>query len=88
MNERKRMFKSYILERGWDYYQFDRVREIKPTMHGYTAVVDGTDAYIVDIIIQDGYVIDMICDCPYVDDGNYCKHMAAAAAFVDDLAAC
>lgn len=77
MNEWKRMFKSYILERGWDYYQSDKVRDIKTTMHGYTAVVDGTDAYSVDIIIQDGYVIDMICDCPYADDGNYCKHMAA-----------
>lgn len=77
MNGWKELFKSHILDRGWDYYQSERVRDVKPTMRGYTAVVDGTDAYAVDIIIQDGHVIDMICDCPYADDGNYCKHMAA-----------
>ena len=25
----------------------------------------------------DGEVSDMECDCPYAEDGNYCKHMAA-----------
>ena len=26
---------------------------------------------------------DMLCDCPYAEDGNYCKHMAAVLFAVD-----
>ena len=27
--------------------------------------------------MEDGQPVEMYCSCPYADDGNYCKHMAA-----------
>jgi hypothetical protein len=42
-----------------------------------TAVVYGTDDYDVEITIDDEQILDMDCSCPYAEDGNSCKHMAA-----------
>lgn len=50
---------------------------MKQTESGYNAIVEGTEEYQVEIEIQDDRVRDMFCDCPYAEDGNYCKHMAA-----------
>ena len=77
MIEWKHLFRSHILERGWDYYQSGCVRNVKPIGRGFTAIVDGSHEYDVSIILEDGHVIDMFCDCPYAEDGSHCKHMAA-----------
>ena len=53
------------------------VVSLKQTESGYNAIVEGTEEYQVEIEIQDDRVRDMFCDCPYAEDGNYCKHMAA-----------
>ena len=34
--------------------------------------------------MQDGEITDLYCSCPYADDGNYCKHMAAVLYAVDN----
>ena len=42
-----------------------------------SATVSGTELYEVEIFLDHDEVYDMDCDCPYAEDGNYCKHMAA-----------
>lgn len=44
---------------------------------GYHALVEGTDVYEIEIEMDDDGIYEMSCTCPYADDGNYCKHMAA-----------
>ena len=70
-------FAPRILERGWDYYQDGAVSELTRSAAGYTAVVRGTEGYCVEIVMENGTVGYMDCDCPYAEDGNDCKHMAA-----------
>lgn len=73
----KDLFRTHILERGLNYYEEDCVPLLEQTSTGYTAVVEGTDNYDVEIEIRDDQVYDMTCTCPYAAEGNYCKHMAA-----------
>ncbi|MDO4920596.1 MAG: SWIM zinc finger family protein [Phascolarctobacterium sp.] len=73
----KKLFQERILERGWIYCLMDHVHDIKPTPLGYAAIVSGTEDYTVSIALRDGKAAYMECDCPYAEDGNNCKHMAA-----------
>lgn len=73
----KELFRSHILECGLNYYEDGAVVSLEQTKSGYYAIVEGTEDYQVEIEIQDDWVQDMNCDCPYAEDGNYCKHMAA-----------
>ncbi len=73
----KDLFRTHILERGLDYFERGALDSLEKTEEGYRAVVQGSEPYQVKIVIQDDRVYDMSCDCPYAEDGNYCKHMAA-----------
>lgn len=73
----KGLFRSHILERGLNYYETGAVKEVKDTEQGFWAMVEGSEDYEVEIEIRDGAIHDMWCTCPYAEDGNYCKHMAA-----------
>ena len=73
----RNLFKPHILERGMNYYEEGAVSSLEETDTGYRAVVDGSDSYSVEIEIHNDRVEDMFCECPYAEDGNYCKHMAA-----------
>ena len=73
----KELFKAHILERGLNYYEMGAVNSLKRTDRGYTAEVEGSEEYQVEIELEDEYISDMTCDCPYAYDGNNCKHMAA-----------
>ena len=77
MNDWKCLFRAHILERGWNYHEMGAVTSLDKTEDGYRAVVEGSEDYEVQIIVQDGRIYDMYCNCPYAGDGNYCKHMAA-----------
>jgi len=77
MRSWKGWFQPHILERGRAYYDKGRVLELEQTEDGYTATVDGTEEYVVEILLDGDSIEDMLCDCPYAEDGNYCKHMAA-----------
>ena len=77
MMEWERLFKSRILERGYDYYTDERVRINNIDEHRIEACVEGSEAYDVVIDIEDGNILSMECSCPYAADGNNCKHMAA-----------
>lgn len=73
----RNLFRPHILERGLDYYEEGAIVSLEETASGYKAVVSGTEEYSVEIEVDDNSVYDMFCDCPYAEDGHYCKHMAA-----------
>ena len=73
----------HILERGRAYFDEGRVLGLERSADGYTACVDGTEEYAVEILLEGDSIEDMICDCPYAEDGNVCKHMAAVLFAVD-----
>lgn len=76
--EWKDCFSSRILNRGYEYYENGNVLDIEKTEGGYTATVEGSWEYTVTIDVDDeGDFIDADCDCPYSQEGNYCKHEAA-----------
>lgn len=47
-------------------------------------MVEGTEDYEVDIEMEDGRICEMYCTCPYADDGNNCKHMAAVLYEIEE----
>ena len=73
----KDWFQPHILERGRAYFDEGRVSELERTEDSYTAIVEGTEEYEVEILLGGDSVEDMLCDCPYAEDGTACKHMAA-----------
>ena len=85
--EWKSLFRSRILERGYDYYLDGKVDIKSVGREEIKADVFGTDAYNVVIDIDNDRIFDMKCNCPYALDGKYCKHMAAVLyeRFGDDI---
>ncbi|MBD5084808.1 MAG: hypothetical protein HDT33_07045 [Clostridiales bacterium] len=79
----KDWFQPHILEWGRIYFDEGRVSDLERTEDGYTAFVDGTEEYEVEILLDGDSIEDMLCDCPHAEDGNYCKHMAAVLFAVD-----
>ena len=73
----KNWFHPHILERGRAYFEEDRVSDLERMEDGCTATVEGTEEYEVEILLDGDSIEDMFCDCPYAEDGNACKHMAA-----------
>lgn len=73
----RKQFKPHILERGLNYYEEGMVESLEETAEGYKAIVNGSEEYSVEIDIDEGNISYMFCDCPYADEGNCCKHMAA-----------
>ena len=77
MESWKNWFQPHILERGRTYFEEGRVSDLERTEDGYTATVEGTEEYEVEILLDGNSLEDMLCDCPYAEGGNTCKHMAA-----------
>ena len=73
----KELFSSRILDRGFDYYLCNAVSHLEVSEDCVTAKVAGTENYQVEIYFDYDEIVDMYCSCPYAEDGNYCKHMAA-----------
>ena len=84
MSDWKDLFQEHILARGEAYYFDGAVLELHKTEHGYHAVVEGTEDYEVDIEMEGGRVCEMYCSCPYAEDGNNCKHMAAVLFEIEE----
>lgn len=80
----KELFQDHILARGEMYCCDGAVLELHKTEQGYHAVVEGTEDYEVDIEIEGGQVHEMYCSCPYAEDGNNCKHMAAVLYMIEE----
>ena len=78
MYDWKNCFEPKILDRGLEYYRSDMIARYNADEDEITAFVTGNyDDYEVEIQLEDGQPVEMYCSCPYADDGNYCKHMAA-----------
>ena len=73
----QRYFRSVILDRGFDYYSNNAVKNFRNNRGTLTAIVCGTHDYKVEITFDGELVEDMRCSCPHAQEGNYCKHMAA-----------
>ena len=84
MSDWKDLFQGHILDRGEAYYFDGAVLELHKTEHGYHAAVEGTEDYEVDIEMEGGRVCEMYCSCPYAEDGNNCKHMAAVLFEIEE----
>ena len=84
MKNWKRLFAPIILNRGYEYYMDDLVEDLHRDGDTIYATVSGTEDYEVEITLDGEEVEDMFCTCPYADDGNYCKHMAAVLFEYED----
>ena len=80
----KNLFRKTILDRGYGYYLEGAVEDISRDDDVISATVSGTELYEVEIFLNNDEVCDMDCDCPYAEDGNYCKHMAAVLYELED----
>lgn len=76
--EWEKYFDENILKRGEGYYRKGKVVDFQADGRKRTATVIGTEEYSVSVEFdRDGSIIDMQCSCPYAENGEYCKHMAA-----------
>ena len=74
----KSLFESRILTRGRSYWKGGHVTKLTCTPDRIRAVVLGSEAYDVDIELDNGEVFDASCTCPFsVESDFYCKHIAA-----------
>lgn len=69
------MVSAAIAERGHDYYIENRVRYLCMDGTKGFAIVEGSEAYIVEFHYQNGEISQLICDCPCACT---CKHEFAA----------
>ncbi|MFJ9098120.1 SWIM zinc finger domain-containing protein [Streptomyces sp. NPDC102405] len=67
-------------ERGLGY--LDAVSGLDVGEDSVTAVVHGTDVYEVELALGGGDGISGWCDCPYGQEGNFCKHCVAVGMTV------
>ncbi|MBP1545392.1 MAG: SWIM zinc finger family protein [Oscillospiraceae bacterium] len=73
----KNLFSKTILNRGYNYFCDCAVADMNYSDNVLNAVVSGSEDYDVEITLSGDEIEDMYCSCPYAEDGNYCKHMAA-----------
>lgn len=80
----QKMFAPWILERGRNYWNEGCVESLCRDGNTVTAVVCGTEDYDVEIeMSREGNIAYMSCTCPYAEEGNNCKHMAAVLFAMD-----
>ncbi len=78
---------SQTIQRGRAYYKDGRAWEVTmPSDQKATCLADGdTGEYTVEIEIdKNSGDLTFECDCYYADEGNFCKHMIAAALEVSE----
>ena len=63
-------------ERGEDYFDEERVRSLVEFEGMLAATVEGTEDYRVKLMIGSSG-LSFSCECPYADEGNFCKHCVA-----------
>ena len=77
MTNWRSFFNKTIITRGQDYYNRGLVDDLEYDDTHISAVVCGSEDYEVYISLDNGEAADMECTCPYAEEGNDCKHMAA-----------
>ena len=71
------LFKRVILERGYDYFERGKVKDVHWEGDTVYGKVKGTEEYNVSVEIDGENVGKLSCDCPYAKGQKKCKHMAA-----------
>ena len=71
------LFKRVILERGYDYFERGKVKDVHWEGDTVYGKVKGTEEYSVSAEIDDDKVGKLSCDCLYAKGRKKCKHMAA-----------
>ena len=71
------LFKRVILERGYDYFERGKVKDVHWEGDTVYGKVKGTEEYNVSVEIDSENVGKLSCDCPYAKGQKKCKHMAA-----------
>ena len=79
----KHLFQEHILGRGIDYFIRNLVEDLYVKDNIIKATVAGTQKYKVEIVRENEEIIDLSCTCPYANDGNNCKHMAAVLFYLE-----
>ena len=77
-------FEERILQRGYNYYLEGLVDDVFVDGNNISAKVDGTEVYSVEVTIDRKKVIDSYCNCPYFEDNNECKHIAALLYYINN----
>ena len=75
------------IKRGRDYFETGRVTEweLVDNKSALCLVHGDSDDYEVGIFADKSpYGLAFECNCPYADEGNFCKHMVAAALDLAD----
>jgi tetratricopeptide (TPR) repeat protein len=71
-----------IYERGAEYYEYDSINNVE---HEYpdtwTAEVEGSELYSVEIKLNGDEIVSWKCDCPY-GYGDICKHVVAVLLYI------
>lgn len=69
------------IQRGRDYYKRGNVWHVQliGNNKAVCSVEGNSGEYEVTIEVDKKGSLNFDCDCPYADDGNFCKHMVAAA---------
>ena len=77
LNSFETIIDTRILSRGYNYFREGRVVEFEQKRNNeFEAVVLGTDAYVVEVVLRRNTVVRHVCGCPY-DLGPVCKHVVA-----------
>ncbi|NJL11782.1 MAG: hypothetical protein HC913_01335 [Microscillaceae bacterium] len=78
------MIFPHILDRGWDYYEEERIEKIEQLDPGlFWAEVMGRTLYDVHVQLIGSEIISLDCNCPYAD-GKICKHEVAVLYYIRD----
>ncbi len=77
-------FYRVILARGRQYYHAGKVKDLAYEDGEWTASVKGSRTYRVAIELdEDDDIESMTCTCPFAEDGESCKHMAAVLMAIE-----
>ena len=61
----RELFQPWILERGKNYGNNEKVTELEWEGECLSVTVMGTEEYDVELFLDDGEVAEMYCSCPY-----------------------
>jgi hypothetical protein len=82
LNSFEQLIDETILKRGLEYFEQGYVSEFTTiATNEYEAIVEGSEDYTVNLIIENDIVVSHHCTCPY-DFGPICKHEVAVLFYM------
>jgi hypothetical protein len=82
LNSFEQLIDETILKRGLEYFEQGYVSEFTTiATNEYEAIVEGSEDYTVNFIIENDIVVSHHCTCPY-DFGPVCKHEVAVLFYM------